>query len=40
MMPAAKGMLPSGDFRDWDEIEAWAREIAGSLRPAVVGSPV
>jgi menaquinone-dependent protoporphyrinogen oxidase len=23
---------PEGDFRDWDEIEAWAREIAADLR--------
>jgi menaquinone-dependent protoporphyrinogen oxidase len=36
MMPAAKGILPPGDFRDWDAIEAWAREIAASLvGPAV-----
>ena len=28
----AKGVkAPMGDFRDWDEIDAWAREIAGSL---------
>lgn len=40
MMPAAKEVLPSGDFREWDKIEAWAREIAASLKPAVVGSPV
>jgi menaquinone-dependent protoporphyrinogen oxidase len=25
---------PDGDFREWDEIEAWAREIAESLRAA------
>jgi menaquinone-dependent protoporphyrinogen oxidase len=31
MMPAAKGVLPPGDFRDWDAIEAWAREIAAEL---------
>lgn len=23
---------PEGDFRDWAEIEAWAREIAGALK--------
>ncbi len=33
MMPAAKGLLPPGDYRDWPLIEAWAREIAGALRP-------
>jgi menaquinone-dependent protoporphyrinogen oxidase len=31
MMPASKGMLPPGDFREWDAIEAWAREIARDL---------
>ena len=31
MMPAAKGVLPPGDFRDWPAIEAWARDIAKSL---------
>jgi menaquinone-dependent protoporphyrinogen oxidase len=33
--PAAREALPEGDFRDWDEIEAWAEEIARELgRPA------
>ena len=31
MMPAAKRVLPTGDFREWDAIEAWARKIAGQL---------
>jgi len=31
MVPASKDILPPGDFREWDEIEAWAREIAGVL---------
>jgi menaquinone-dependent protoporphyrinogen oxidase len=31
MMPAAKGLLPAGDFRDWDAIAAWAREIAATV---------
>lgn len=31
MMPAAKRVLPAGDFREWDAIEAWAREIAAEL---------
>ncbi len=33
MMPASKGLLPPGDFRDWPQIEAWAEEIAGDLQP-------
>ena len=35
-MPISKGILPAGDWRDWDAIEAWAREIAASLSPALV----
>jgi menaquinone-dependent protoporphyrinogen oxidase len=31
LMPAAKRVLPTGDFREWDAIEAWAREIATQL---------
>jgi menaquinone-dependent protoporphyrinogen oxidase len=31
MLPAARKVLPPGDFRDWDAIEAWAREIAAEL---------
>jgi menaquinone-dependent protoporphyrinogen oxidase len=34
MLPAAKGVLPEGDFRDWSAIEAWAREIGQALAPA------
>lgn len=30
---------PEGDFRDWDEIHAWARDIAGALETrAAVGA--
>ena len=36
LMPAAKNILPTGDFRDWDAIEAWAREIASALAPSAV----
>ena len=31
MMPAANRILPPGDFREWDAIDAWAREIAATL---------
>jgi menaquinone-dependent protoporphyrinogen oxidase len=31
--PAIKNALPSGDFRDWPAIEAWAEEIAQDLVP-------
>ena len=31
--PAIKKALPSGDFRDWPAIEAWAEEIAQDLVP-------
>ncbi|MBB1512781.1 flavodoxin domain-containing protein [Tessaracoccus sp. MC1679] len=31
-MPAAQDLLPAGDFRDWDDIESWAKEIAEELR--------
>lgn len=30
-MPAAREGLPEGDFRDWQEIGAWASEIAKQL---------
>lgn len=30
-VPASKSILPPGDFRDWEAIEAWAREIAAAL---------
>ena len=31
MMPVAKQALPAGDFREWNVIEAWARQIAAEL---------
>jgi menaquinone-dependent protoporphyrinogen oxidase len=31
LMPAARNALPTGDFRDWDAIDAWADEIAAGL---------
>lgn len=36
LMPAARRVLPAGDFREWDAIDAWAHEIAaevGALAP-------
>jgi menaquinone-dependent protoporphyrinogen oxidase len=34
LMPAVRGALPAGDFRDWPQIEAWARGIARELKPS------
>ena len=31
LIPAFKRVLPAGDFRNWDEIETWGREIAATL---------
>jgi len=31
MPAAARDAIPSGDFRDWDAIDTWAREIAAEL---------
>ena len=36
-MPATRDLLPAGDFRDWDEIDAWARAIADELTLVPVG---
>jgi menaquinone-dependent protoporphyrinogen oxidase len=35
LIPAARRALPAGDFREWDVIEAWAREIASDLTAPV-----
>ncbi len=35
MIPAARDAMPDGDFRDWAEIDGWAREIAIALQPVV-----
>jgi menaquinone-dependent protoporphyrinogen oxidase len=37
LMPAARDALPTGDFRDWPAIEAWAAGIAAELQKAPVG---
>lgn len=31
LLPVSKSVLPVGDFRDWDAIDAWAREIVAEL---------
>ena len=30
-LPGGRSILPEGDFREWDEIEDWARAIAAQL---------
>lgn len=35
IMPGGERILPAGDFRDWDAIEAWAHEIAQGLAAPV-----
>ena len=35
LLPGSQGILPPGDFRDWDAIDAWAEEIAEALRSPV-----
>jgi menaquinone-dependent protoporphyrinogen oxidase len=40
ILPASKDILPTGDFREWPLIEAWAREIATQLRvPGALPGP-
>lgn len=39
LMPAGKGILPPGDYREWPAIEAWAREIAAQLPQPVAAVP-
>jgi menaquinone-dependent protoporphyrinogen oxidase len=38
LMPASKGILPAGDFRDWEAIAGWAHRIATEVaEPVPVG---
>jgi menaquinone-dependent protoporphyrinogen oxidase len=32
-VPGSKKLLVDGDFRDWPEVEAWAKAIAVALKP-------
>jgi menaquinone-dependent protoporphyrinogen oxidase len=32
LVPAGRDALPSGDFRDWPTIDAWADQIAAALQ--------
>ena len=34
-LPAARAILPEGDFRDWEAINSWATAIADQLKEAV-----
>lgn len=38
LFPASKGILPVGDFREWDAIDAWAREIALAVSSELVAT--
>jgi len=31
LMPKAKAAMPVGDFRDWEAIDAWARQVAAEI---------
>ena len=37
MLPAGRELLLEGDFRDWADIETWARGIARDLAPVSAG---
>ena len=36
-LPALKALMVEGDFRDWDDIDAWTMGIVRALTPAAVG---
>jgi menaquinone-dependent protoporphyrinogen oxidase len=39
LLPAGKKILPAGDFREWDLIEAWARELAAEIASDAAARP-
>lgn len=38
-MPAGRALLPDGDFRDWQDIDLWAKAIASELSRSETGAP-
>ena len=36
-LPAGRALLPEGDFRDWQDIDAWAASIGAALAPVPAG---
>lgn len=34
-LPGIRQLLPEGDYREWDVIDAWAQSVAEELQPAV-----
>jgi menaquinone-dependent protoporphyrinogen oxidase len=36
-LPAGRALLPEGDFRDWQDVDAWADRIAGELAALAAG---
>jgi menaquinone-dependent protoporphyrinogen oxidase len=38
-LPAGRALLPEGDFRDWQAIDAWAERIAHALAEQPAGHP-
>ena len=38
-MPAIRDIMPEGDFREWDAIDAWANSIADELGAPQLNSP-
>jgi len=37
ILPAGRALLPEGDFRDWQDVNAWADSIAGDLAALATG---